>query len=387
MKIVHIAPVFFEGWGYQENYISTIQADLGHDVIVITPAKSIAGYESEYTRSFRDYQYQGVRIIRLPLKWCIMRRFYWYSNLVKLLGLIKPDVIMIHGLAQLPVFDVKRYVLKNQECLLVGDFHADERISATNIISKIILHKILWRFVLYLSLKSVSKIYCTRPSVKEFTSRMYGLSSEKLYDLPIGSIAKDYSVDNRKDIRKSILSEYNISMDAFVVCTGGKIDSDKKLANLVKSLVLMNDDNVHLIIFGSPLPRYQSDYDSIVLTYRNIHLANWRTEEDIERIFVASDIAVFLGNHSVLWEKAICCALPTVFSYSHDRLYLNVGGNCVYVYGSDPLELKQLLEIIKKNPSYLSYMHQVAKDKGRIKFSYKNIVSDLTESWLKMHIK
>jgi glycosyltransferase involved in cell wall biosynthesis len=383
MKIVHISPIFWDNWGYQENYISRIQAEEGHQVTVLTSATSLAYYRKDLDGQYKEYFSCGVKIIRLRIKFNLINRFYWFDGLYNILKRINPEIIMVHGLTMLPVLQILKYKKCNPNCLLYADLHADYHISGTSFLSRIILHKFFWRiFTINRILPHVEQIYYTRPSVKRFSQEMYKIKDALLTELLMGADAPTYSEEARKEIKRKIRNKLGIPEDSFIICTGGKIDKNKQIGLLLKALQKIDNSKFYLIIFGNIADDYKAIYHSEISHFSNIKDIGWLVESEIGELFIASDIAVFLGNHSVLWEQAISYGTPVMFSYEEDRKYLDVGGNCIFVYSNNENEISYYINLLLEQPSIITNMKKIAIQKGIPKFSYKNIVQELNASWV-----
>lgn len=382
MKIVHITPIYWDNWGYQENYLAKIQAQLGQDVTVICPNEGLSSYKTVKLDGKYDYFFSGFRVVRLHLLFNILNRFYLYKNLQQTLKDINPDIIMIHGLACLPSIQVVRYKKKNPNVTLYADFHADALISANNFISKFVLHKFIWKVVIKIVIKHFNKIYYTRPSVKRFSMEMYNLQESKLHELLLGAEKKVTNPDKIKLSRLKLRSKLNLQEEDILICTGGKIDHFKKIDFLISAIENMKiRSKLHLVIFGSVSLDYMNEYKQNIKRIDNVYELGWINEDDIEDVYHASDIAIFLGNHSVLWEKAICCGIPTIFSEEVDRTYLDLNGNNIFVKNNDMGDLTDKLLNLVENPYKIQLMRSIAEKEGLKKFSYSNIFHNLTESW------
>ena len=381
MKIVHLTPIYWDNWGYQENYIARYQAKFGHKVFVIAPATSLSPYRNDLNGQRTEYDIDGVHVIRLKLKINIINRFYWFDGLLGTLKQLNPGIIMIHGLAMVPILEILKYKKSNPNCLIYADFHSDYQNSGKNILSSIFLHKIIWRYFVNKAIPSIEKIYYTRPSVKKFIQDMYGIKDELLDELLFGSDLINYSLEARHDIRKKIRGGLNIPEDSFVICTGGKFDKAKNLKVLTDGISKLKKLEIHLIIFGSVESSFKNSFNELIKKIKNVHNLGWLNETEISECYISSDIAVFLGNHSVLWEKAICYGIPTIFSYQHDREYLDLNGNCLFVFGNIDIEVAQNIKMLVTNPQIISNMRKVAIENGATIFSYENIVGKLNESW------
>jgi 1,2-diacylglycerol 3-alpha-glucosyltransferase len=379
--IIHITPVYWDNWGYQENYISEYQANTNNKITIITPATSLSSYRRDLNGKTTEYFIKNVRVIRLKLKWKILNRFYWYDNLYKILIQESPDIIMIHGLAMIPVLEIIKFKKKNPNCTIYADFHSDYLISGTNFLSIKILHSIIWRYFVKLTIPYIEKIYYTRPSVKKFITDLYKINENILEELLMGSDSKSCTLLERESIKNVVREKLKIPLDSFVICTGGKINSERKLDIIINSLANFKNQQIHLIIFGKIDDEYLKTFQSMICDKKNIHFIGWLQSSEIYDYYFASNIAIFLGNHSVLWEQAIGCGTPTIFGYKEDREYLDTGENCIFLFKNNELELIQYLKLLINNPELILKMRKNAIEKGELKFSYENIVSNLNKSW------
>jgi hypothetical protein len=89
--------------------------------------------------------------------------------------------------------------------------------------------------------------------------------------------------------------------------------------------------------------------------------------------FLASDLGVFPGRHSVLWEQAIATGLPCVFKEWKGTKHVDLGGNCKFLYNDQRDEIKKVIKEIINNEDIYNEMKQVAEDKGIEIFSYSRI--------------
>ena len=99
-KVVHISPVYWENWGYQENMITKKQAIKNCNVTVISSLNSIVDYKVKYLKK-QSYNEGSVKIIRLDFVFNLFNRFFIYKKLNKTLKELNPDIIMLHGMQSL----------------------------------------------------------------------------------------------------------------------------------------------------------------------------------------------------------------------------------------------------------------------------------------------
>ena len=95
-------------------------------------------------------------------------------------------------------------------------------------------------------------------------------------------------------------------------------------------------------------------------TTNNIVLAGWQDADAIYNIFLASDLAVFPGTHSVLWEQAASCGLPIVAQHWGGMEHININGNAMLV---DSLNVSIINQIV--NALFNSQEYKVMKAKAQ----------------------
>jgi glycosyltransferase involved in cell wall biosynthesis len=59
--------------------------------------------------------------------------------------------------------------------------------------------------------------------------------------------------------------------------------------------------------------------------WRNIIYVGWVKPGEIYQYYMASDVAVYPGGQSVLWQQAIACGLPLICKYWYGCEYLDLG--------------------------------------------------------------
>lgn len=132
------------------------------------------------------------------------------------------------------------------------DNHADFSNSATNWLSKNVLHKGLWRRCAHTIEPYTKKFYGVLPVRVDFLKNIYKLPPEKCELLVMG--ADDELVEKAKvsGARERIRENYGIHDDDFLILTGGKIDQWKKQTLLLmKAVQNIQNERIRLIVFGS----------------------------------------------------------------------------------------------------------------------------------------
>ena len=151
MRILHccLSCFYIDGYNYQENMLPRQNKRDGHEVEIIASTETYIDNKTlGYVRSRTYFNEDGIKVIRvayskfLPL--FLMKKIRSYSGVYSLLEEFKPDVILHHGVASREIKTIIKYKKNYPGVKIFIDSHEDYNNSATNFLSKNILHKIKW---------------------------------------------------------------------------------------------------------------------------------------------------------------------------------------------------------------------------------------------------
>lgn len=381
MKIVHIclSGSYNDNWGYQDNLIPKYNRKDGHDVTVITSifidSKTHGGYEK--TNPGEYVLEDGIKIIRLPfyknMQNYLIYKLRIYEGLYEKLEQEKPDLIFMHGIQFLDMKTVVKYIRNNSNCKLVADNHASYDNSASNFISKEILHKIIYKKTIQKSLSYIKKIFMMAPGCKNFAKDMYNIPDEKMEYLYLGADTEKINFENKEHIKSRIRNELEIEGDDFVLITGGKLSRGKNTKLLIESLKEISNERLKLIIFGAFPNDIKDEMLNLIKTDSRIRYIGWLNGEDVYDYYLASDVAIFPGTKSALWEQAICSGLPLICKRWDGMEHVDVGGNCIFLDSDDEDKIIQSIELLANDNELYEKMANIARTKGYNTFSYEKI--------------
>lgn len=364
MKIVHLclSAFFIDNYSYQENMLPKYHVKMGHEVTVIASLFSFnkegKGYFLDEPSEYDDNN--GYHVIRLaykrPIKMNrILRR---YEGTVEVLEKESPDVIFLHNVSFADISILENYLEKHPNVRVYADNHADFVNSAKNIMSKYVLHSIIWRYYAKKIEPYLTKCFGVTPMRCRFLNEMYHISKEIIEFLPMG-VDDDAIPSNRGEVRSVIRMELGISMTDKVILTGGKIDILKNTHLLIEALKKINNDHLHLIICGTFMPDMEYLKERIE-GMPNIHYLGWCNAERVMNCMVAADVACFPGTHSTLWEQSVGVGLPAIFKRWEEMEHVNVDGNCIFVKGDDVDELSNAICKMQIETSYNEYLNRAS---------------------------
>lgn len=379
MKVVHLClgAFYVDHYSYQENMLPKFHKELGYCVEVIASTQSFDEQGRpcclQYAGTYRN-EYD-IRVTRLPYKSKnkIWRRMKRYAGTYAALENAGPDILFIHNCQFLDIDQVVKYLRKHPEIPVYVDNHADFSNSATNWLSKYVLHKVIWRRCAHQIEPYVKKFYGVLPARVDFLTDVYGLPKEKCDLLVMG--ADDELVEKAKNsgARERIRERYGIKNDDFLIVTGGKIDQWKTQTLLLMEAVRKIDrDNLKLLIFGSITPELRPKVEQLA-DGKKVQYVGWIQADESYDYLEAADLAAFPGRHSVLWEQAVGQGVPMLVKDWPGTHHIDLGGNVKFLTRDDAEEIRQELLHFLENPEAYEEMRSIAETEGMKAFSYREI--------------
>lgn len=384
MKIVHIHLLgpYTDNWGYQENILPAVQARQGHKVTVITNVFSHTDNGQIVGVPERDYYIEGVHIIRKRLKKytgnkILDENVFMHYPLYSLLTELSPDCILLHGLGGgISNFEIKKYLDKNTDCILVGDVHQDFYNSpqCKKDLAHIVFYSLLGYFkqILFPYYRAV---FGLTPNCIEYAEKELKVPSELIKLAPLGFDPQKIDYANRTNIRKKFREKNGINSDDIVVIHGGKIIPRRKTEITIAAVKKARETNkkIKLVVFGGIADELKPEILGLIKENNDwiIYLGHLKQAQYIEA-FLASDIGLFPGGQSAIWQEAIGSGLPLVLDRNQNVSYLDRGGNIAFAENCSVEEVAKTLSGIIDSEDYIK-MRKIAETEGRDFLSYERI--------------
>lgn len=389
MKIVHLCLGCFypDNYSYQENMLPKFHKQLGYEVEVIA---SLFTFDNNGQGTYMEhaseyYNEYGILVRRLDYKkpYKVYRKLKRYVGTYDALEKSNPDILFIHGCQFMDIDFVVKYLKIHKSIKVFVDNHADFSNSATNILSKNILHKLLWRHLAHIIEPYTTKFYGVLPARVDFLKKIYRLPDNKCELLVMG--ADDDKVEEARvtGAREQTRRKYGIAHNDFLIMTGGKIDKWKaQTILLMRAVKEIQHDNVKLIVFGSVTPDLKESVESLA-DGRKVQYIGWVKSEDSYKYWAAADLAVFPGRHSVFWEQVTGMGIPMVCKYWEGTTHVDCGGNAIFIESEAADQIRITLEEIINDKDKYNHMIIIAREKGTKRFSYKEIAKISVEENIK----
>ena len=365
---------YSDGWTYQENLLAKYHKLAGNEVTVITSKYHFKeGQLVEDNRSeFVDIN--GVKVIRIEKTTDgLMKKFPVYKGFYETLCNEAPDIIFSHGCQYKDTTLVKKYVKKHPDVKLFVDNHADFTNSATNFLSKTILHKTIWKHYAHQLFPYTEKFWGVLPARVDFLIDVYKLPREKCDLLVMGADDELVEKSNAQKEEKNLRGMYGIKESDFLIVTGGKIDKAKiQTELLITAVKKLERQEVKLLFFGSIEEEIKERILSLV-DGKQVIYAGWVSPEESYDYFTVADLVVFPGRHSVFWEQVAGQGKPMVCRSWPGTHHIDVGGNVAYLnYDSEELIRKTIEEMYLDKGKYET-MKRSAAENGLKTFLYSEI--------------
>lgn len=377
MKITHLCLGCFypDGFSYQENMLPKFHHRQGHTVSVIASLQTFdQSGKVAYLRAASAYKNEyGIPVNRLdyrrPVK--LYRKMKRFSGTYAALCEAAPEILFIHGCQFLDADQVIRYLKKHPEVRVYVDNHADFSNSATNWVSKKLLHKVIWRTCARRLDPYVTKWYGVLPARVDFLKDMYRLPEEKIELLVMGADDELVQPALEPASRRQIREQYGIGPEDFLVMTGGKIDMAKQQTILLMQAVnQLQLEHVKLIVFGSVVPELKAQVEANCSD--RVQSIGWIQSDDAYRYFAAADLVVFPGRHSVFWEQTAGLGVPMLCKHWDGTTHVDVGENVRFLHRDSVDEMAEQIREILEDPALYARM-KASAEAGMRMFSYDDI--------------
>lgn len=380
MKIVHVSlcGVVTDGWSYQDNLLPKYHRRNGAQVTLIT-SHFVWNEKGNEDVDLRKEYVNGddVKVIRLgSTAKSVNDRFKSFPDLYKTLEAERPDVIFLHGFQCIDTAVVAKYAKKHPQVVVYVDNHADYSNSATNWLSKNILHRILWRHFAQKIRPYATRFYGVLPARVTILQELYGIPAEQTELLVMGADDDLLTGIQESECTSQLRAKYGIADSDFLIVTGGKIDMAKRQTlYLMEAVAKLSRPDVKLLVFGSVAQELKEQFDA--LCSDSVTYVGWQSVQAVARILAASDLAVFSGRHSVIWEQTVAQGKPMVVRYWDGTTHIDIGGNVQYLYEDSVTEISKVLEHILTEDTYAT-MQKAAQAEKKNQFLYSQIARQST---------
>ena len=378
-KVAVICYSYSDGFAYMEQKLAKAFVDLGMKVLVICSTANRVDSKNVVRVKKGEYESEGYSVCRLPF---IMgghlpnhRMPIILKGMYTRLVAFEPDIIYHMSCSAINLLSVRKYMKKHPETALFVDNHAALSNSANNYLSKVILHKVIYKTIAQRVDKYVKKYFYIGPEEKEFLEGFYHLSKEKCYFFSLGDFVPEDALYLKE--RNHFRNSENLTDSQIVITYSGKFTQRKKTIEILQFMVnlLREDNNIHFYLIGSVEDdTIAEQFNKLVnQSTPNFTYLGWKSSEDLKRILCGTDIYIQY-EPSVTFQTALCC-----------RAY-GITGTPNGAYSTYPDDVFKKVETVKEIENHLrDVIHsgtlqtkkEITLNYARVHLDYRNQIQEL----------
>ena len=374
MKIAHLMlfNFYMDDAYYQENILSKQNKADGHDVIIIASTQVHSKDNSiTFVEPSTYYSKENIKIFRVPYRFKINNpineKVRAYKNVYKHLTDFKPDIIFIHGNSGYELKTIAKYKKNNPQVMLYMDCHGDFNNSASNFLSRKILHGLFYRSIFLKNVKYIEKLYYVAPESLPYLKELYKFEDKKKLEyLPLGGYIK--SNEKREYFRNKKRDELNISKHDIVFIHAGKLDEKKRSLDLIQAFTKLKQNNIKLLIIGSFAEKIYTQAIDIIKSDSRILFLGWKRGDELQDYLCASDIYVQPFTRTVTVQNAVCCGC--VIITSRKLIYTELFGKAAK-FADTKEELYEKMNEMIENPKLISLHKKMLLEIAKEKLDYR----------------
>ena len=367
---------------YKENYLIKAALQCGHEVVVI--ANQYTYKKGQLVIQKEAENIDGYLIKRFPYKnlgsTILTDKIRRIDGLEKEIIGLNPDLLFVNCAQVYNVQNLKRVKKALPNVKIVLDFSTKYLNSASNWLSKNILHKIIYRRWIKMALPYVDRVFYISAESRDFAREMYGipLGIMEHNNLPGETIPLEQKLNYREEIRTKLKLNKEL-----LFLYSGKIYPDKKVDQLVRAFSRVKSENLKLLIIGAYTcdETYRKEVENEIKADDRILFMGFVSGVELTKYVCACDLYMQPGSISQTCQTAVCCGTPLCFNDvpTHREIF---NGNGFFADSEE--ELFRVINEVSKDSTQLEQMsklsYKMEDDELDYKVIYKKILSavDLT---------
>lgn len=352
----------------------------GHEVIIIASTETfIDNNQLGYLEPTKYVNEDGIDVVRIPylaiLPHFVMKKIRAYEHTMKYLNEFQPDVILFHGTAAYDLLGVADYKMNHPEVKLYVDSHEDFNNSARGVVSKVLLHQMLYKRFMHKALPCIDKVLCVSPESYDFMKDFYDIPSGKLELYPLGGTV--FEGDEYSVRRQNKREELQIKENEILLVHSGKMDKAKRTPEILKAFnEVSSSDKLRLVLLGSIPEDMKPEILPLVGQNDKIVFLGWKSTDELHSYLCAADLYLQPGTQSVTMQNAICCGCPVMlYPHKSHEIYLKDNGFFVRTIN----DIVDVFTKVNNNPEMLDNMRAATYKVAYDLLDYRKLAARLYE--------
>lgn len=353
MKVVHVAPHYQDGLGYEENHLGFQQAALGVDVTIVTSTElphQWAAYSSNSVAPKAEPGIvvdRGVKIRRLlPAIEVRSRSQLFLKRLGAIFSDEFPDILHLHA----PVGALTLQSLKHaraQKLPVVIDSHINYFNLRPFDVKKRAYYQAFSRLILPYYGSVIRRFLPHTPDAETVLNRVLKVDERLVTQTSLGADASDFRFD--PEARAMIASRLGINSGAKIALFVGRITPPKDIEVFISACNnLWSELDLHLLLIGPIDDDYKQKLERVCKPeFSNlIHFLGMTPNVEMPGYFSAADVGVWPGDPAVSILEGMACNLPLILSASDTTRHLIAAENGISFSRDNVTELTSALSLV-----------------------------------------
>ena len=371
MRIVLIVgDQFTEGMLYKENCFIRANIEQGNEIMVLAPNKKyVNGKLSEVDKGIEKLgdkvtiirnEYQKVFNRKLSDK---IRKIKDYDKTVTD---YKPDRIVFYSFPMYDILASKKLKKKFPQLKIIIDSSASFDNSARSIISKVLLHRVVYKRWIDKSLPYIDEI--------DYVTEDAGFFLQEMYDIPKSIMRFDplkcevISMEEKEQYRRKFFRENGLCEKNIVFVHSGKMNSQKLTVEILNIFYKIQNERFRLFLAGSFDEDISAEVEKIIKQDNRIIYLGFLNGNDLVQLLAACDLYLQPGSVSQTAQTALGCSTPIAVPKDYEIFYNNNG----FILNSVN-DLEDVFGQVSENPEILKEMSVNAGATAREMLDYKNL--------------
>jgi 1,2-diacylglycerol 3-alpha-glucosyltransferase len=379
LNIAHLclSCFYIDDFGYQENELVSCHVEAGHNVLVIASTEMYGkDMRLTYVAPSVYMGSDGAQVMRLPYRrWlphAIMKKLRIHPGVYEILCSFRPDVILFHGLCGWELRAATKYARENSKVRFFIDSHEDKNNSARTWLSKYLLHRLYYRWIVQQCLKHVRKVLCVSLDTMDFARQMYGIPEHLLEFYPLGG----YAFDDQEYLarRERGRRDAEVSSDRIMFVQTGKMGRRKRIVESLDAFAATPGDALRFVLAGAFDPEIEQQVQKRISSDPRVKFLGWRSAEQLKDLLCAADVYVQPGTQSATMQMSLCARCPVVLEdvFSHHPFVEKNGWLIRHAS-----ELQAIFTTIRDDPSMLGEMSTNSFEIAHRLLDYRSLAARL----------
>lgn len=379
MKILHmmLSCFYIDDYNYQENVLPKQNAVDGHEVKIIASTETfIHNQKLGYVPPSIYRSSEGIEVQRVPYRrWLphfMMKKIRSYPNIYPLIEQFHPDIILFHGVPAYELLTVTRYKKYHPGVRLYVDSHEDKHNSGQNFISRMLLHRGFYRFIISKAIPNIDKILYISDETKDFLSENYHIPEDLMEFYPLGGAV--FSVEERNEKRRRKRKELGLREHDILFVHSGKLDVQKRTVDLLTAFSSVPDSRFKLVLIGSIPQDGKERIDSLIKNDPRISFLGWKSTDELLSYLCACDMYLQPGSQSATMQNALCAFAPVMlYPHKSHKPYFRNNGYFVTTVN----DMVQSFLDISSHPNNLKIMSSHSEELAKDLLDYRKLAARL----------